>query len=38
MTEGAKMAYNELEMGTFHLLGHPKCSKIILANTFLTHF
>ena len=35
------MAYDGLKMGTFHLLGHPKCCRIILRkrifNPFLTH-
>ena len=30
---GAKMAYNGLKMGTFHLFAHPKCSGIIFGET-----
>ena len=29
----AKMAYNGLEIGSFHLFGHPKCFRIIFGKT-----
>ena len=32
-----KMAYNGLQMSTFHLCGHPKCSRIGFQKQFLTH-
>ena len=35
----AKIAYNGLELGSFHLFAHPKRSSIIFGKTrFLTHF